>query len=57
MLWLTLGGYVLAKIVEHCDAVIHTTLGVLSGHSLKHLIAAAAILCGVLSFHSASPQK
>lgn len=57
MLWLTLGSYVLAKTSEHYDAVIHTTLGVLSGHSLKHLIAAVAILCAVLSFHRASPQK
>jgi hypothetical protein len=57
MLWLTLGGYVLAKLAEHYDAVIHTTLGVLSGHSLKHLIAAVAILCAVLSFPKASPQR
>jgi hypothetical protein len=55
--WLAPGGYVLAEIAERYDAVIYTTLGVLSGHSLKHLIAAAAILCGVSSFHRASPQK
>ncbi len=50
MLWLTLGGYVAAKIAERYDMAIYSTLGVLSGHSLKHLVAAAAIVCAILSF-------
>lgn len=57
MLWLTLGGYVLAKIAEHYDAAIYATLGVLSGHSLKHLIAAAAIMCSVLSFRGNATRR
>lgn len=57
MLWLTLGGYLLAKAVEHYDNAIYTSLDVLSGHSLKHVIAAGAILCAVLSFRGASSQK
>lgn len=57
MLWLTLGGYLLAKAAEHYDDAIYTSLGILSGHSLKHAIAAAAILFAVLSFRRAPPQK
>lgn len=57
MLWFTLGGYLFAKAAEHDDDAIYTSLGVLSGHSLKHAIAAGAILCAVLSFHRASRQK
>ena len=32
--------YFLAKLAEHFDAAIYETLGVVSGHSLKHLFAA-----------------
>jgi hypothetical protein len=39
------GFYVLAKIFELLDGPIYHTLRVLSGHTLKHLAAAAAIAC------------
>jgi Ceramidase len=35
--------YFLAKLLEHFDAVIHQTLGQMSGHSLKHMSAAIAV--------------
>jgi len=46
------GGYLLwafvfyfaAKLLEHFDAVIYQTLGQMSGHSLKHMSAAIAVL-------------
>lgn len=37
--WAVIGLYVLAKIAEHWDAEIYLALGI-SGHSLKHIIAA-----------------
>jgi len=39
----TFGLYVLAKIFEQFDAPIYRALRILSGHTLKHLAAAAAI--------------
>ncbi len=34
--------YLLAKLTEHYDHTIHQALGFISGHSIKHLLAAAA---------------
>lgn len=42
-LWLGLAGYVLAKFLEQFDAQVYASLGVLSGHSLKHVVAAASM--------------
>ena len=36
------GFYLLAKLAEHFDQEIHQLLGIISGHSLKHLLAAIA---------------
>tara|TARA_R110000822_G_scaffold187752_10_gene326644 strand:+ start:24533 stop:25291 length:759 start_codon:yes stop_codon:yes gene_type:complete len=41
LIWL-LTFYVLAKVAEHYDQAIHQVLGLISGHSLKHLLAAGA---------------
>jgi hypothetical protein len=38
--WYVLLAYVLAKLLEHFDAWIFDALGVVSGHSLKHIVAA-----------------
>ena len=38
------GFYLLAKLLEHFDAAIFSALHVISGHSLKHLLAAVAPL-------------
>lgn len=44
--WLlaTLGTYALAKLAEHFDAAIHAATGIVSGHSLKHLLGSLAVL-------------
>lgn len=39
-----LGAYVLSKFMEYFDAPVYSQLGILSGHTLKHLIAAFATL-------------
>jgi hypothetical protein len=48
-LWLLLAGYALAKVAEMADEAIFRTLGILSGHALKHLLAAGAAWCMVLA--------
>ncbi|MGJ8662072.1 MAG: ceramidase domain-containing protein [Marinicella sp.] len=44
LLWVFLGCYVVAKLLEHFDAQIFQTLSVISGHSLKHMAAALGVL-------------
>lgn len=50
--WLLLvafGGYALAKVMEACDAAIFRgTGGFLSGHTIKHIVAAGACYCILL---------
>ena len=41
--WQLLTAYLLAKLCEHFDQVIYNFTGGISGHSLKHLVAAAGI--------------
>jgi len=48
-LWATLVLFVLAKLAEHFDGRIFHLTGVLSGHSVKHLLATGAALCVLLS--------
>jgi hypothetical protein len=43
--WALLGGYVVAKAFELTDHAVLAQLGLLSGHTLKHLAAAVAALC------------
>lgn len=49
-LWFTLAIYVAAKIAEHFDGPIFAATGHLSGHSLKHLLAALAVWCTMRAF-------
>jgi len=49
-LWMTLATYLLAKIAEYFDAAIFSASGILSGHSLKHLLAALAVWWAVRAF-------
>lgn len=42
-LWLTLIVYALAKLTEHYDVAILAASGLVSGHTLKHLLGALAI--------------
>jgi hypothetical protein len=43
LLWLMLGAYLVAKLLELLDAQLHAALG-FGGHALKHLAAAAGVL-------------
>ena len=49
-LWLTLIFYGLAKVFEHFDGQIYSQGLLLSGHSLKHIVAALACLCVLPAF-------
>jgi hypothetical protein len=49
------GWYVLAKLLEHFDAAIYAALGVMSGHPLKHLAAAAACYAILRAFETRRP--
>ena len=48
-LWATLGTYLVAKILEVFDAEIYSITGMISGHSLKHIIAALATASVILA--------
>lgn len=48
-LWAALATYVAAKFAEHYDASIYHALGVLSGHSIKHLLASLSTFWIVLA--------
>jgi len=41
-IWGIIIAYALSKLMEFFDAPIYSALGIISGHSLKHLIAAFA---------------
>lgn len=58
-LWGMLSLYLLAKIAEHFDTAIYDAGHVLSGHTLKHLLAAAAtwLLVPVLPLRVASCDR
>ena len=49
-LWASFGAYVLAKFAEHFDTAVFVATGFLSGHSLKHLLAALAVLWAIRAF-------
>ena len=40
LIWIVLGMYLLSKLAELADQEIYNLLGVLSGHSIKHVLAA-----------------
>jgi hypothetical protein len=42
--WYLLCAYVIAKVFEHFDTQIFEFLGFVSGHSIKHIIAALGLL-------------
>jgi len=49
-IWATLFTYALAKAAEHFDPEIFAWLGFWSGHTIKHLLSALAVLWVVLCF-------
>ena len=42
--WWLLGLYLLAKVFEHFDHEVHSALVMISGHSIKHILAAVGLL-------------
>ncbi len=56
-LWGTLITYALAIIAEHLDLWIFEMTGMISGHSIKHLLASLAILIFVLAYHESTNVK
>ena len=50
--WWLLLFYVIAKVFEHFDAEVYHAIGIISGHSLKHLFAAMGIYV-LLMFYQA----
>lgn len=48
-LWGTLATYGLAKVAEHFDVLIDGMTGLISGHSIKHLLGALAVFWVILS--------
>ena len=56
-LWATLTAYVLAKVAEYFDAAIYGASGILSGHSIKHLLAALAVLWAVNAFRQPAATR
>ena len=41
--WLLLLAYIIAKLLEYFDYEVHDFLGMISGHSLKHFVAATGV--------------
>ncbi len=56
-LWAGLAGYLAAKLTEYYDAAIYAGLGFVSGHSLKHLLAALACVWVLQAFHAAGGYR
>jgi len=55
-LWFVAAGlYILAKLLEHYDAAIYAALGIMSGHPIKHVAAAAACYAIYLALRTRKP--
>jgi ceramidase len=54
-LWWTFAFYVAAKVCEQLDGPIYGALGI-SGHSLKHILSAAAVLFAVFALRRVQPR-
>lgn len=50
--WLLLSAYIVAKIFEYFDTTVHNNILILSGHSLKHLLAALGIFFLLKSYNN-----
>jgi len=55
-LWGTFGAYMLAKLTEFYDAAIYQAIG-LSGHTIKHLLSAVAVLFAVQALLRLDPAR
>ena len=52
--WLLLGSYVAAKLFEAFDKQIHEYLGVVSGHSIKHVLPAIGLYILLIAYRKRS---
>jgi len=55
--WLLLVAYIVAKLLEHFDHEVHEILQFVSGHSIKHIVAALGVYCLLYYFKKHSIQK
>ncbi|MFT6747155.1 MAG: multisubunit Na+/H+ antiporter MnhG subunit [Glaciecola sp.] len=55
--WALLVAYVLAKIFEHFDHETHDFLSFISGHSIKHLVAALGVYCLLYFYQFKATRK
>lgn len=53
--WILLGAYIVAKIFEYFDTAVLNNILILSGHSLKHLLAALGIFFLLKSYNNREP--
>ncbi|MGZ8161044.1 MAG: ceramidase domain-containing protein [Methylobacter sp.] len=56
-IWGVIGAYGLSKLMELWDARLYTIFGLLSGHSLKHLVAAFGTLIFYWALQQQRPSK
>ena len=54
-LWTMIAAYVVSKITEYYDAEIYAVLGILSGHAIKHIVAAVGALFIYLALRRRRP--
>jgi hypothetical protein len=57
ILWSAVGLYAVAKVLELKDALIFDITGIISGHSLKHIVAALAIYVILSIYKPQAAQK
>jgi len=53
--WLLLCAYILAKVFEYFDEAIYNMQSLLSGHSIKHLVAAFGVLFLLKAYNNREP--
>ncbi len=53
--WLLLCSYLLAKVFEHFDGAVYDMLPLLSGHSLKHIVAALGVFFLLKAYEDREP--
>lgn len=56
-LWGTLATYALSKVAEYYDRGIYEVTGLLSGHSIKHVLASFAVLWAVIAVQRLRPSR
>ena len=56
-LWATLGTYALAKAAEYFDQGIYVITGIVSGHSIKHVLGSVAVLWAVFAVLRSKPTS